>query len=421
MQRVKSWFPYGLVLLGVFSLISLSTLPWSSSEASVRPSAFTAASTTSTLRGLAVDVIDGKTVAHAWLDTVDANGVKTSREVTAADGLTWTVTGGTSQIEVDAFTGRSRFLPSGSQPVTAVPELGGLTGGPVDIGINASVIPTIEREIVMAGGGLCAQNPNHQSVFLRLSSVDVRSVIDLTAIPLSATERVLRFRRGEYYAYDPQAGPMRLTFNPAKVSGVTLKSLDPTGQDFFPASVEVRAHFIIEMLNTGMRVFNEQPLVFRNPASEWPPFSEPMISEAPVSFYLMDNPTVEALRIENQESYLYPSEELAVDLLSRQITGGVLEATYRVRNLTSAGGTVRWFFLGDLGTPITAPQGTSPIGPNGQLNVTLRTQLHASELSQTITFGAVTQDGARLTGTRKLRFQFPTVSSQGAGTPVATP
>jgi hypothetical protein len=152
-------------------------------------------------------------------------------------------------------------------------------------------------------------------------------------------------------------------------------------------------------------------MIFRNPSSEWPPFSEPMISEAPISFYLEDNPAVEALVVANQESYLYPSQELAVDLLSQQVTGGVLEAAYRIRNLTASSGNIRWFFLGDLGDPITATQGVHPIGPNGQFNVTLRTQLGSSELSQSITLGAVTQSGVRLTGSRKLTLQFPPLPS----------
>lgn len=407
MRQMKRLAPYGLMYGALTLLFLFLYVPLRSrSEASVQAGGATATSTVSAPQGLVLDAVDGKTVVKAWVDTVDSSGQKTSQTVTAANGLTWTILSGTAQISEDAYTGRTLFVPSGNQPVVAQPVLGGQAGPPVTIGLNANIIPTDEKELTAAGGGACQQNLNHAGLFL--SVVHVRSVLDATTIPLSQTERLLRYQRAEYYAWDPDAGPMRITLNPDKVSEVHLTSLNSAGSpSFFPASAEAHLYFIIEMLNTGVRIFNPEAMVLRNPSTDWPPFQEPMLNDTPVSFVLVDNPTMEMMQIDSQESYIYPTQELAIDLLSQQVTGGVLEASYRIRNVASTGGDVRWFFLGDLGTPLTPTRGLQTIPPGGQALVTLRTQLRSSGLTQTITLGAVTQSGTRMTGARRLQLRYP--------------
>jgi hypothetical protein len=410
MAQLKRWTPIGFIF-GVLTLLFL--LPYlslhSRSEASASTRGTATATSTSTLQGLVLDAVDGKTVATAWIDTVDSNGHKTSQAVTSANGLTWTILSGTAQISEDALTGRTVFVPSGNQPVVAQPVVGGQAGAPVTIGLSSNIIPTNEKELTGAGGGNCRCAQSQNSVVT--SGVDVRSVIDASVIPLSSTERVVRFQRTEYYAWDPDSGPMRITMNPDKVSEVHLTSLQPAGSpSFFPASAEAHMYFIIEMLNTGVRIFNPDPMVLRNSSTNWPPFQEPMINDTPVSFVLVDNPLVETMRIVNQEMYIYPTQELAIDLLSQQVTGGVLEASYRIRNVSSTGGDVRWFFLGDVGTPLTSTRGQQTIPAGGQALVTLRTQLQGSGLTQTLTLGAVTQSGTRLTGARRLQFHYPSIT-----------
>lgn len=401
MRTVNRIVPFGLIVLGVLVILLLS---FSSLSGTARPAA--AAASTSTLQGLALDVIDGRTVARAWVETVDGSGQKSSRTVTSADGLTWRILSGTAGVHEDAYNGRTLFVPSGSEPVVAQPQLGDLQGAPVTIGLNASLLPFTEGVLTAAGGGYCIQNPNHAALFA--AGVDVRAVVDATVIPLSQTERLLRYQRAEYYAWDPTAGPMRITLDPDKPSEVHLTSLAPGGSpSFFPASAEARLHFTIEMLDTGVRISNPDPMVLRNPSTGWPPFQEPMINESPVSFVLNDNPSAEMMLIENQESYLYPTRELAVEVLSQQITGDLLESTWRVRNQASTGGDVRWFFLGDVGTPLTPVRGLETVVPGGSFDVTLRAQLHGSELTQAITLGAVTQSGPRMTGEGQLRFRYP--------------
>jgi hypothetical protein len=401
MRTVNRLAPFGLIVLGVpvFLLLSSSSRP-----GTVRPA--TAGKSTSTLQGLALDVIDGRTVARAWVETVDGNGQKSSRTVTSADGLTWKILAGTAGVHEDAYNGRTLFVPSGSDPVIVQPQMGALEGAPVTIGLDGSLLPFLEGGLTAAGGGICAQNPNHAALFA--ARVDVRAVVDASVIPLSKTERLLRYQRAEYYAWDPAAGPMRITLNPDKPSEVHLTSLNPEGSpSFFPASAEARLYFTIEMLDSGVKISNPDPMVLRNPSTGWPPFQEPMINESPVSFVLNDNPAAEMMLIENQESYIYPTRELAVDVLSQQTTGNVLESTWRIRNLASTSGDVRWFFLGDVGTPLTPTRGLQTVAPGGGLEVTLRAQLHGSELTQTITLGAVTQSGARMSGEGQLRFHYP--------------
>jgi hypothetical protein len=210
---------------------------------------------------------------------------------------------------------------------------------------------------------------------------------------------------------------MRITINPDKVSEVHLNSLQAAGSpSFFPASAEAHMYFIIEMLNSGVRIFNPDAMVLHTASTNWPPFHEPMVNDTPVSFVLVDNPTVETMQIVNQEMYLYPTQELAIDVLSQQVTAGVLEATYLIRNVSSTGGDIRWFFLGDIGTPLTATRGQQTIPAGGQATVTLRTQVQSSVLAQTVTLGAVTQSGTRMTGARRLQFQYPAATD----TPTAT-
>lgn len=412
MRHVKRFMPYGFLFAALTSCLFLYLGFRSPSEALINPGPAGPGSTTpsaSTLQGMVLDIVDGKTVAKATLETVAPDGQRSSRDVSSADGLTWTILSGQGQIGQDPYTGRTLFEPSGNDPLVVQPAIGGQVGAPVTVGLNISSVPSGEQVLAVAGGGACAQNPNHAGLFR--ASVNVRSVVDTSVIPLSATERVLRYQRAEYYAYDPEAGPIRITLNPDHVSEIHLSSLQSAGsKSFFPASAEAHLYFIIEMLNSGVRIFNPEPMVLHTPSTNWPPFQEPMINDQPVSFVLVDNPSVEMMLIDSQESYLYPTKELAIDLLSQQVNSGVLEATYRIRNLTTTGGDVRWFFLGDVGAAQTPTRGVQTIPPGGQAQVTLRTQLQPSGLTQTITLGAVSQSGPRLTGERRLQLRYPAVA-----------
>jgi len=407
MAYLKRWSPVGLVLGALVFLFLFPHLSLHSKSAASTPTVGAVApASDSTVQGLAVDAVDGKTVVKAWVNAVDSSGQRSSKTMTKDNGLTWNILSGTAQATEDATTGRTIFVPSGNIPVVAQPVLGGKAGDPVTIGLSSNIIPIGERDLVAGGGGNCVCKLSQKSALT--ASVDVRSVLDATVIPLSSTERVLRFQRTEYYAWDSTNGPMHITLNPDKVSEVHLKSLQPAGSpSFFPASAEARMYFVIEMMNTGARIFNPDAMVLHAASTNWPPFHEPMINDTPVSFVLVDDPTVETMQIVNQEMYLYPTQELAIDLLSQQLTAGVLEANYLIRNLSSAGGEIHWFFLGDVGMPSTATRGQQTIPPGGQATVTLRTKVQSSVLAQTVTLGAVTQSGTRLTGARRLQFQYP--------------
>lgn len=368
------------------------------------------ASRAQTLDADVQDVLDGQTVVRVTLD---------GKPVGLADGLTWTLLSGRAELSEDRFTKLSLFRPQGDVPLVAQPaitiplegEPRRVLGAPTTIGLAASQIPPEEQRFFAAGGGLCDANPNHAACFAL--SVDVRSMIDSTVIPLSTTERRVRYLRGEYYAFDPKVGLMRITFNPAYRSETRLVSLNPgSGGSFFPARAESDFYFIIEILATGVRIFNPKPMQFLAPTTNWPVFGTPLEHQKPVAFHFLDTPEEECLSIENQYMSLYSQGELEVQVLRFAITdGGQLSSRWRISNRSNLAATLAVFPVGNL-----APQlFTREIGPagssGGAIEVSLSGQVQPSALTQFVALSALSQSGPRLTGTHRVEFRFPQTSA----------
>jgi hypothetical protein len=404
---------YGTVFTPVLLLLLLlipsrakPAAPAALASPSSRAATLNAAAADGTLGAVAVDVMDTQTVVKAWIERTDALGQPVREPVTS--GVSWTIESGTAVVTQEPYTGRTVFKPRGSTPVVARPSLGDLVGPPVRIGLDPGVLPWYERGLTVAGGGSCqTSDVVTATADVEPPAVDVRAVVDATVIPLSRTERVIRYERGEYFAHHPDMGIMRLRYNPNQTSEIVLRSLDPTGQSFFPASAQGRLFFIMEVLDSGIKLFNPEPMLLSTPSTNWPPFEIPMLNDAPVSFHSQDNPEVEILRIESQELYLYPTTELAISNRKFLITGDLLEASFGVKNLTAHPGEVRWFLLGDVGTPLAATDGLLSLAPGAERVVTFRSRLAPSSLAQAITFGAVSQSEPRMTGTRRRSFRYP--------------
>lgn len=348
-----------------------------------------------------IDAIDGRIVVRAWQETLAPDGTPERQPVT--EPLTWTIESGRADVARDPYTGDTLFKPLGEATVVATPHLGPLAGEPVVVGMNPNTVPAMQRFFVQTGGGGC-------NVILldSLRQLDVRSVVSATIIPLSRTERVLRYHHNaEYYAYDPKQGALRLRFNPNYTSQVRLRSLDPHGSPFFPASAETELYLEIELLDTGARWFNKKPLVMRKASTDWPPYQEPLLSSTTVQFYDERNPDIAVMTILNQEAYLYPSTELEVRRKSFTIEDGVVDVSFEVRNLTESPADIRWFFIGDLGKASTPTDGIVTAPGGGTFDVHLRTSASRATVQQSVTLGVVSQSGTRLSGFDRIEFRYP--------------
>lgn len=372
------------------------------------------------LESIPFDAVDGKIVVDVFTTTV-AYGKLQRNRVSARDGLKWTIDQGTAILSEDPFTGLSLFQPSGTVPVLATPRLGALSGTQDVIGLSPSIIPIAERLFQAAGGGDC------QSSGGLTLNIPVRAIMPERVIPRSLGERALVYDHGMYFAFNPSVGLMRITYNPEQISETVLRSLNPpsTPSDpFFPASAESRFFFIIEMMSSGVSVFNKEPMVFTAPSTTWPPFQTSVNMAAPVVFYLVSAPNTPFMTINNQFMYIYPTTELSIQSEAFSISAlGILTSTWRIRNTTSNPADVRWFLLGNKGAPVTASEGTISITAAGTagdtVTVDYTSRLESSSLTQFITFGAVSIGGQRLTGsamrefTNASRTSLPTLSLWG--------
>jgi hypothetical protein len=363
-------------------------------------------------------VHDGRIVIGTTLQGDD--GVV--QRISQANGLAWQLESGQAEILEDPYTGYTLVRPLGDVPVVIRPVLPvqgsqDIAGASTLVGIDPQLIPVDERGFTAAGGGACpARWLRAESGF---SVIDVRAVMEFSVIPLSRTERVMRYhpQNGEYYSFDENIGPMRIRYDPDRMSEIRLVSHDPTGAKFFPASAEGRVHLIIELLGVGLRLFNPEPMVLRTASTNWPPFEIPMLSVGETRFFEVDNPDVELLQVGQQELYLYPTRELAMETRSFQIRDGVLETTIKVRNLSESPGEVRWFVAGNIGEPLTPERGRETVAGNGSFLVTFRSRPIGSTLPQSITLTAVTESGARLTGGKRIEFRYPEAAQAQAARP----
>jgi hypothetical protein len=401
MARARSW----LFLLTVAAVAVVAT------------SVFAAPAATpygSQLDAVAFRVIDGKISMKAWLASRDAQGREVRRELSAKDGIEWTVVRGDGKLFEDPGTGMILFKPTGRTPLVVQPRLGGLVGQEVTVGLDPEKVsferdPEMKRleeeessQFSASGGGACGHR-NGPRMFDE--PVDVRSVVSASIIPLSDTERVVRYAFGDYYSYHPKVGPMEINYNPDRISEVRLKSLSPTGKPFFPATAEGELYFIIKTLNNGWRIANFEPMTVHATVMSWPPFETPVINDQGVRFFDMKRPNVEVHRIAYQELYLYPTRELEVDLVGSAIDKGVLTATFDIRNVSPSSGDVRWFVIGDLNRPLTPAKGLVRMTPGRTHRVTFKSRLAPTSLPQFIVLGAVSQSGTRMLGFKQLNFR----------------
>lgn len=354
------------------------------------------------------DVIDGYIVVRVTLD---------GEPVGSEDGLSWTILAGSAAISEDRFTKASLFRPQGTVTVVAQPEVVAagagasrrVAGSPVEIGIDPAILPPDEREFFVAGGGLCEANPNHALCFAL--TVDVRSVMNATVVPVSLGERRVRYLHGEYYAFDPTVGLMRITIHPELRSETRLFSLvDPQapGDPFFPARAESDFHFTIDVLSAGVQVFNPEPMQFVAEETDWPVFDAMLAHQAPVTFHFADMPGVPCMTIENQAMYLYPTSELDVQVVDFDIDpGGQLRSEWEITNTSEVTANLSVFLVGNAPSNFSNRQ-IGPAGtPQGTIRVILLSQVEPSTLTQFVTLGAVSQAGPRLTGSRRVEFRFP--------------
>lgn len=407
MARLRTWS----VLLTVLAVAVLAA----SVFAAPKPQASSLAEG-SQLEAVAFRIIGEKVAMKAWVSSRDAKGWEVRRELSARDGIEWTVVKGDGKLFEDPGTGMILFKPTGRQPLVVQAKLGNLVSGPIQVGLDPATVTSFEHHpnspeakleesadsFDAAGGGICGHR-NGPRMFEE--PVDVRSVVSASIIPMSATERVVRYAFGDYYSFHPKVGPMQINYNPNKISEVRLKSLSPTGEPFFPATAEGDLYFIITTLRNGMKIANPEPMTVHATVMSWPPFETPVVNDKGVRFFDMMKPDVEVHRIAYQELYLYPTRELSVDLVRSRIAKGVLTATFDIKNISPTAGDIRWFLIGDLNKPLTPTKGLVRLTPGRTHRVTFRSRLAPTTLPQHITLGAVSQSGTRMLGYKGLDFQ----------------
>ncbi|MBI1853493.1 MAG: hypothetical protein HYR85_24410 [Planctomycetes bacterium] len=355
------------------------------------------------------DVVDGTYLVRPTLD---------GTPISSSDGLTWETRAGSGSISEDPFTHMTMIRASGTTPLVVRPSVGPVIGVDTPIGIDPGTVPAAQLVFAAAGGGVCFANPNHASCFS--VTVDVRSILEANVIPRSLSQRELHYQYGEYYSSDPIVGPMRITYNPQARSRTVLTSLvnPQTARDpFFPATAHSEFFFQIDFLASGISVVNTQPMVFETTMFRWPPFAAPLEHQSPVTFYFASDPNTACMTIQNQYMSLYPTTELAITSTGLTISAtGHLQSTWRITNTSANGAAIRWFFIGNLGTPESPTRGSTTIGaagsPTGSVDVAFDSQLDASTLSQFVTLGAVSESGPRLTGAHKETFRFPGLEIQ---------
>lgn len=411
MTRPRTWFVW-LTVLAV-AVLAAGVFAAPKPQASPLPEG-------SKLEAAAFRVLDGKIAVKAWVTGRDANGWEVRRELSARDGIEWTIVKGDGKLFEDPGTGMILFKPVGRQALVVQPRLGGLAGKAVTVGLDPAMVASVDRRpadprskaldsmvvvddnFAAAGGGACGHR-NGPAMFDE--PVDVRSVVSASIIPLSPTERVVRYAFGDYYSFHPKVGPMQINYNPNKVSEVRLKSLSPTGDPFFPATADGDLYFIITTLRNGMKIANPDPMSVHATVMSWPPFETPIVNDKGVRFFDMMKRDAEVHRIAYQELYLYPTRELDVDLVSSKIEKGVLTAVFDIKNISPTGGDIRWFLIGDLNQPLTPSKGLVRLAPGRTHRVTFQSRLAPTLLPQHLTLGAVSQSGARMLGYKQLHFR----------------
>lgn len=219
-------------------------------------------------------------------------------------------------------------------------------------------------------------------------------------------QRVLRYRGAEYWSYHPSVGPIRMRYQTGKTSQVVFTSLDPTGQSFFPAQADGEFYLAMEMVDLGMTIVNPQPMRLHTDSTGWPPFQVPMLAVQPTDFVDAMQPNLIMMQVLQQELYLYPTSELEITTLGQTLAGNQLTAAFSIQNLTESPATVRWFAIGDVGTPAGPGNGLVNLGPGQSANVILQTTVAASSQTQYITLGAVSQCGPRLAGAERISFSY---------------
>ncbi len=406
MARARSWL---FLFTGVVAAVLLAAHGLAAPAPQSTPSLAGAQ-----LHAVAFRVIDGKVAMKVWASSKDEAGREVRRELSAKDGLEWMVQRGDGELYEDPGTGSILFKPRGREPLVVRPKLGDLVGEAVPVGLDPRSVsfehhPGLKDEAVSedptfsaGGGGLCGHRVGPR---MFEEAVDVRSVVSASIIPLSSTERVVRYAFGDYYSYHPKVGAMRINYNPDQISEVRLKSLSPDGHPFFPATAEGDLYFIIEVLKTGMKIANFEPMHIHATVLNWPPFETPVINEKGVRFFDMNRPDVEVHRIAYQELYLYPTRELSVDIVNSRIDKSVLTATFNIKNVSRTAGDIRWFVIGDLNHPLSPAKGLITLAPGQVHQVTFKSRLAPTSLPQYITLGAVSQSGARMLGYKEFHFQ----------------
>lgn len=369
-------------------------------------------------KALPYDVVDGYVVVATRFETQEPTAGVEFFDLSgpAPEQVDWIVESGQVSIVNDPFSGETLFRPQGAEPAMVRPSVDGVVGEPINVGIAPEFVDPSERHFYAAGGGACAANPNHSALFALVGNeftVDVRSVVNTSVQPLSASERTLVYQHAQYHAWSPEAGPMRIRFNPDYISRTTLSSLAaPASPDdpFFPASAETNLHFIIDFLDHGISVFNKEPMRLRSQSTQWPPFRVPQVNESGdvTEFYMVGQPDVLMLTIQSQEQYVYPTSEIGVRTEGYEIDGtGLLHATFEVENESELSGRIRWFVVGNYGQAESPREGVVELAPGGKEQVVISTRPAKRLLTQFITLGAVSETDERLTGSTRLEFRYP--------------
>lgn len=373
-----------------------------------------------------LDQIDGRFVVETTARVIADMRTFSTMSLGADHGLQIQITQGAALVEKDPYNGQILITPKGTVPVRARPILslpGGtvITGGDQEVGIDIAAVPQPQQSFDRSGGGDC------RSRFMMMDhtfDLEVRAFMPANVIPLALDRREIRWRHALYFAYDPMVGLMRISNNPAHVSRTTMRSkrtVEEPGQEFFPAEGRNELYFILEMLDLGYVCFNKDPMVQPFAHTDWPPFSTVMSIDRPLSFFDVDNPDREMLRIERNDMRIYDYSSVDVECLEQSISeDGTLRSRWRFTNQTDDVVRARWFALGNFRRPaMTGDQGNRLLGAHGtetgSFEAQFVAQVEKSSLPQFITMNLVSVTGPIVMGSKRLNFTYP--SAEGGTAP----
>lgn len=204
--------------------------------------------------------------------------------------------------------------------------------------------------------------------------------------------------------------------SPSQESFAEIRSLDPTGTDFYPALAEQTLYWEIDVLdrlgNVIQTLKNLEPMRIAAEIHDIPPFGVPFPIAKTVDFYDAQNPTEPVIRVLGGQSFGILDDVGGVDV--RQVAqeidhkSGTFAITFDIVNTSKAASLdLHWYATGLHGTTLTGVVEGEGLAVATQRRLILSGTFDPSILDAGLVLHATTVPGAthRAEGRTLLYFQ----------------